>query len=123
MSASPLTLSAGGTGPLAVMTALGRTLSLYWPASLPAPAIAGPTATYRNVLPGVDLAVTADALGGITTTLIVRTPAAAASLALSSISLRAVATPGLHLTADAAGNLEVTAAAVTPSPRSPHRRR
>ena len=109
VTASPLSLSSGGSGPLVVMSSVGRSLSLYWPAPLPAPTVSGATATYHDVLPGVDLAVTADAMGGVTDVLIIRNQAAAANPALRSITLRAVASPGLHLAANAAGDLVVTA--------------
>jgi Concanavalin A-like lectin/glucanases superfamily len=109
VTASPLSLSSGGNGPLATMTAVGRSLSLYWPRPLPVPSISGATATYGNVLPGVDLAVTADTMGGVSDVLIIHNQAAAANPALRSIKLRAVASPGLHLSANAAGDLVVTA--------------
>jgi hypothetical protein len=60
VSTSTLRLSGGGTGPLGEMTASGRTLSVGFPGQLPAPSLSGATATYGDVLPGVDLVVTAD---------------------------------------------------------------
>ncbi len=108
-TSAPLSLSGGGAGPLAVMSNSGRSLALYWPKRLPTPVVSGATATYRNVLPGVDLAVTADNQGGISDTLIIRTAAAAANSALRTLRLTAKASKGLHLTADAAGNMIVTA--------------
>lgn len=111
VTASPLALSGGGTGPLAVMTAGGRTLSLSWPRRLPAPKLSGATATYAGVLPGVDLVVTADDQGGFSDVLVITSARAAANPALRSLRL-SVASAGLVLSANAAGNL---AAAVTPS--------
>lgn len=55
-SESPLTLSGGGTAPLAVMTVDGKQTTLTWPDSLPAPTASGATLTYPDVLAsGVDL--------------------------------------------------------------------
>src|SRR5712691_4015529 len=55
-----VTLSPGGSGPLATLTGAGRTLAVSFPVPLPAPTLSGSTATYADVLPGVDLLVTAD---------------------------------------------------------------
>lgn len=59
VSSQPLRLSGGGTGPLATMSYGAYSLALTAPMRLPSPVIAGSTATYRSVLPGVDLIVTA----------------------------------------------------------------
>jgi hypothetical protein len=107
-SSSPLSLS-DGAGPLAVLSTAGRTLALSWPGRLPVPVVSGATATYRNVLPGVDLAVTADTQGGMSDTLIIRTAAAAANPALRSLKLTASVSRGLRLSADPAGNLIASA--------------
>jgi hypothetical protein len=56
---SGLTLSDGGSAPLATMSLGGQTMSLTLPISLPRPSLAGPVATYKNVIPGVTLVVTA----------------------------------------------------------------
>lgn len=99
-----LTLSPGGSGPLAVMNAAGKTLALTLPVTLPAPTLSGASATYPSVLPGIDLKVTADSQGGFSEVLIVNTPAAAANPALATLTL-AARTGGVALTADAAGNI------------------
>jgi Concanavalin A-like lectin/glucanases superfamily len=110
VTADGLVLSGGGNGPLAVLSSHGRSMSLWWPGRLPVPALSGATATYPNVLPGVDLAVTADAQGGLSDVLVVTDAAAAADPALASLRLR-VAAPGLKVTASGAGDLRVATSA------------
>ncbi|WP_433517354.1 LamG-like jellyroll fold domain-containing protein [Nonomuraea sp. CA-143628] len=63
--ATPLemTFSGGGTTPLAALGADGRSVAMTWDKSLPKPSLDGSTATYAEVLPGVDLKVTASVLG------------------------------------------------------------
>jgi hypothetical protein len=57
--ASPLNarLSGGGSGPMVSIVRDGGELSLGWPDALPPPVLEGDTATYPDVLPGVDLRV------------------------------------------------------------------
>ncbi|MEU4746147.1 LamG domain-containing protein, partial [Actinosynnema sp. NPDC023658] len=76
------TLSGGGTGPLLKY----GPITLTWPDALPAPELAGPTATYRDVLPGVDLELTA-AADHVTQHLVVKTPEAAKNPALARVEL------------------------------------
>ncbi|MEV0093697.1 FG-GAP-like repeat-containing protein [Streptomyces sp. NPDC050738] len=106
LSTSGLTLSGGGDGPLAAMRDLGRSLSLGVPdalGSLPAPTLDGPTATYAEVLPSVDLKITADAQGGFSEVLVVKTAQAAANPALATIAFPAAA-KHVSLATDTAGN-------------------
>lgn len=112
-TASPLVLSGGGSGPFAVLDEAGYMLSLTWPAPLPAPTVSGATTTYPDVLPGVDLTVTADDQGGVSTVLIVKNATAASNPALGSLKFTASG-PGLTLGADAAGNLTATATTAGP---------
>ncbi|GIG93223.1 carboxypeptidase regulatory-like domain-containing protein [Plantactinospora endophytica] len=83
-SVLPVVFSAGGTGPFARLRDGDRELAVSWPASLPAPVVQGPTATYRDVLPDVDLQVTAHALG-FSEVLVVRSREAAASSRLAEL--------------------------------------
>jgi Concanavalin A-like lectin/glucanases superfamily len=56
--------SGGGSGPLVTWREGGSTFTLSWPlGALPAPRLAGATATYESVLAGVNLHVTATADG------------------------------------------------------------
>ena len=108
LSESPLTLSGGGTSPLATMTVNGKKFSLSWPDALPVPTVSGATATYANVLAsGVDLQVTATAAGGVEESLIVKNAKAAADPALASLVLAAGSSAGTTVSADAGGNLTV----------------
>jgi ricin-type beta-trefoil lectin protein/concanavalin A-like lectin/glucanase superfamily protein/fibronectin type III domain protein len=104
-TANSLTLSAGGTGPLATLrTPGGQSLSVWLPVTLPVPVLAGATATYPSLAPGVDLQVRVDAQGGFSDVLIVHSAAAAASPLLRRLVLAARA-PGLRLRAGRAGNI------------------
>jgi hypothetical protein len=106
---SGLLLSAGGRGPLALLTdPAGGRLAFSVPFSLPRPAVARDTATYRGVLPGVDLVVTASDQGGFNEVLVVRDAAAAANPALRRLRL-SVSARGLRVRTDTHGNLTVTA--------------
>jgi acetyl esterase/lipase len=51
------------SGPLASVQQAGNTLSVDWGGDLPAPSISGDTATYADVLPGVDATVQANPQG------------------------------------------------------------
>ncbi|WP_330300324.1 ricin-type beta-trefoil lectin domain protein [Streptomyces sp. NBC_00503] len=102
---SALSISGGGSGPMATMTTGdGKKLAFKAPFKLPKPTLDGNDALYKNVLPDVDLRLTATQLGGWSQVLIVRTAAAAANPALKKIRLD-VDAPGLHTSADAAGNI------------------
>ncbi|WP_030017610.1 LamG-like jellyroll fold domain-containing protein [Streptomyces monomycini] len=99
-----LRFSGGGTGPLVRMQRTGRELALTWPARLPAPVLEGATATYRDVLPEVDLRMGAQA-DGFTQLLVVKTAQAAASAELAQLRLKLSAT-GLQVKETAGGGLE-----------------
>ncbi|WP_433543916.1 FG-GAP repeat domain-containing protein (plasmid) [Streptomyces sp. CA-294286] len=99
-----VTFSAGGTAPLITLTDQGRSISLSWPKPLPAPVLDGSTATYREVLPGVDLAVAAS-VDGFSQALIVKSAEAAANPELDSLDF-GMKTDGLTLRQDeASGSL------------------
>ncbi|WP_147135857.1 RHS repeat-associated core domain-containing protein [Stackebrandtia albiflava] len=59
----PVVFSQGGDTPLVSVTATGRRFEMHWPEPLPEPTLSGATAVYADVLPGVDLTVTATASG------------------------------------------------------------
>lgn len=97
-AATPLdvSFSAGGTAPLVTMREGDKQFSLSWPTPLPAPIVEGSTATYPELLPGVDLKLTANSTG-YSEVLVVKDEQAADNPALSSFKLNA-ATTGLDLT-------------------------
>ncbi|MFJ3233518.1 hypothetical protein [Streptomyces sp. NPDC086787] len=103
--------SGGGTAPLVRMARDGKQVALTWPTALPTPVVSGDTATYREVLPGVDLAMTArrDGFGEV---LVVKTPAAAANPKLASLKL-GTRTVGLTLRQGADGSATATDSAGT----------
>ncbi|MEU4742838.1 LamG-like jellyroll fold domain-containing protein [Actinosynnema sp. NPDC023658] len=85
-----LALSGGGEGseargPLVRMAHQGVEVGLGWEVDLPEPVLDGPTATYPEVLPGVDLRVTADVIG-FSEVLVVKTPEAARNPKLRKVT-------------------------------------
>jgi hypothetical protein len=107
VAAGDLRLSGGGAGPVATMAGGGRSLALTLPFSLPKPSLDGPTATYAAVLPGVDLAVTADDQGGFSEVLVVADAEAATNPQLAELTMDVTA-DGVTLSKDAAGNIAGT---------------
>ncbi|MFF2721413.1 LamG-like jellyroll fold domain-containing protein [Streptomyces sp. NPDC058011] len=82
-----LAFSGGGETPLVRMTRAGRELALSWPEKLPAPELEGPRATYRDVLPDVDLRMEAQE-DGFTQLLVVHSAEAAANEKLTELRLK-----------------------------------
>ncbi|MEV5894570.1 LamG-like jellyroll fold domain-containing protein [Nonomuraea fuscirosea] len=99
-----LTFSGGGSAPLARLSRGAKAMQLGWTGSLPVPTLKGDTATYAEVMPGVDLQVTAD-VDGFSHILVVKNRDAAAKLTELNFPLSAT---GLTLESDKAGNLEAT---------------
>jgi Concanavalin A-like lectin/glucanases superfamily len=92
-----MVFSGGGSGPFATYRDKGSTLTVGLPVSLPKPRLVGDTAIYPDVLPGIDLRVTASATT-FRHVLVVKTAAAAASL--GDVSL----TVGGNVTVTSAGD-------------------
>ncbi|WP_338485669.1 LamG-like jellyroll fold domain-containing protein [Streptomyces sp. SCSIO 75703] len=103
-STMDMEFSGGGDGPLVRMRRAGRELSLSWPTPLPRPETAGPVATYRSVLPDVDLRLTAQE-DGFTQLLVVKTAEAAAGPELARLRLE-MDTRGLSVTKTGEGGLQ-----------------
>lgn len=100
-----LMFSGGGKGPLLkAVTTDGQELSLGSPVGvLPKPVLAGDTAIYPEVLPGVDLKVTAS-VDGFSEALVVKSPAAAADPALKKLRFP-TRTKGLTATSGRGGRM------------------
>ncbi|QCW77741.1 LamG domain-containing protein [Streptomyces sp. S6] len=99
-----LAFSGGGEAPLVRMRKAGRELALSWPEKLPVPETDGPRATYRNVLPDVDLRMEAQE-DGFTQLLVVKSAEAAANEKLSELRLK-LAADGMEVRETSAGGLE-----------------
>ncbi|WP_216214228.1 LamG-like jellyroll fold domain-containing protein [Amycolatopsis aidingensis] len=104
--ASPIevSFSAGGDAALATIVNGGKELALGWPEQLPEPVLSGDSATYPEVMSGVDLRVRAT-LRGFAHELVVKTPEAAANPELHEIDFD-LRTEGVRLSADEAGNIK-----------------
>ncbi|GIF01560.1 hypothetical protein Ari01nite_90240 [Paractinoplanes rishiriensis] len=103
-----LTFSAGGSGPLVSVGYGGTRLDVEPPAvfgALRPPVIDGVTATYPQVLPGVDLRLTADGQG-FSEVLVVNDSKAATDERLAKITFPVTVTGG-ELSTDTHGNLRV----------------
>ncbi|HEX4727314.1 MAG TPA: hypothetical protein VH298_05925, partial [Jatrophihabitans sp.] len=103
-----LTFSGGGSGPALEIAdpKTGNKIAFSWPTALPTPTIDQDTATYSEVLPGVDLQLTAKA-NSYSEVLVVKDQAAAQNPALDHLNLTAVAT-GLTLAKAPDGGLSAT---------------
>ncbi|MFD7310063.1 LamG domain-containing protein [Promicromonospora sp. NPDC059942] len=97
--------SGGGDDPLVQMTRAGRVLEWTWPAPLPEPVLDGDTATYGEVLAGVDLRMTA-VPDGFSSSLVVKTAEAAASPELDAVTFE-METQGLEVDVTENSVLEV----------------
>jgi hypothetical protein len=96
--------SGGGADmPLAQIADGGRSLELGWPGALPSPTLEGTSALYPDVLPGVDLKLTATP-ESFQPVLVVKTPEAAASDQLKKVVFGLKA-KGLDVREGPAGNL------------------
>jgi hypothetical protein len=99
----PMRFSGGGKVPLARIGEGDRELAVSWPDPLPVPVLEGDTAVYREVLPDMDLRVTAHALG-FSEVLVVRSRAAAADPRLTSLRF-GLSSEGLKVSTSAGGGL------------------
>lgn len=106
-AAAPLdvTFSAGGDAPFATLANDTQTLALSWPVTLPVPVLEGNTATYLDVMPGVDLQVAAGA-NSFHQTLIVKSAEAAANPALHEFDIQYTVT-GLELDSTSDGLVDL----------------
>lgn len=91
--------SRGGTDSMVRLSQDGREVAVAWPGVLPSPSLSGDTATYREVLPGVDLRLRATA-DGFSKVLVVKNSSAADRLRELRFGL---AMKGLRVRTDAAG--------------------
>lgn len=103
---TPVEFSGGGDAPFATMRKNGKSLGLTWPGVLPTPVVSGNTATYANVLAGVDLVVRA-LPEGFSHDLVVHSAQAAANPKLKKIRLGLVH-DGLDVTVSDEGGFAVT---------------
>ncbi|GLU50537.1 LamG-like jellyroll fold domain-containing protein [Nocardiopsis ansamitocini] len=99
-----LSLSTGGSGPLARLSRAGKVLALDWPGELPEPRIGGTRAVYEAVLPGVDLILRAD-VDGVSHVLVVESAEAAQHPDLALIRL-AIDASGVEVRERPEGGLE-----------------
>ncbi|MFF1793196.1 ricin-type beta-trefoil lectin domain protein [Kitasatospora sp. NPDC058263] len=107
VASTGLAFSGGGAGAMAtVSTSDGKRLSVNAPFALPKPSLNGATATYADVLPGVDLQLTALPVGGWRDVIVVHTPEAAANPALKTLRFP-IAAQGLTVSSDPEGRIDV----------------
>ncbi|MEV5721408.1 LamG domain-containing protein [Amycolatopsis mediterranei] len=103
---TPLAFSGGGTGPVIRFGGDKQQIAFSWPGALPKPVLNGDTATYPEVLPGVDLQVKAYS-DRFTHDLVVKTPQAAKNPALRTVQF-GMHTTGLKVRTEPSGGLSAT---------------
>ena len=86
--AENVSFSGGGSGPLVTLRDGEKSVSFTWPNALPSPSIDGDTATYSEVLPGIDLQLTAQP-DSYSEVLVVKNAAAATDPAIRDIHMEA----------------------------------
>lgn len=117
-AAVDLLFSSGGTdGELVTIADGTQSVSLGWPGALPAPRLDGARAVYENVLPDVDLVLTAT-VEGFRQVLEVKTAEAAANPALNRIEYR-LGAENLTVRAGAGGGVDALDGNGRPVFRSP----
>ncbi|MEU3210111.1 LamG-like jellyroll fold domain-containing protein [Nocardiopsis alba] len=99
-----ISFSGGGDADMARLGLGSNDVSLGWIEELPEPTLEGDQATYADVLPDVDLVLTAGA-EGFNQVLVVHTPEAARLPELAELELP-LSTTGVTMTADEHGNLD-----------------
>ncbi|MEU4784415.1 LamG-like jellyroll fold domain-containing protein [Nocardiopsis alba] len=99
-----ISFSGGGDADMARLGLGSNNVSLGWIEDLPEPTLEGDRATYADVLPDVDLVLTAGA-EGFNQVLVVHTPEAARLPELAELELP-LSTTGVTMTADEHGNLD-----------------
>ncbi|HEX4812382.1 MAG TPA: LamG-like jellyroll fold domain-containing protein [Nonomuraea sp.] len=99
----PVVFSGGGDEPLVRIQQDDKKIELRWPTPLPKPQLSGDSATYPEVLPGVDLRMTAMA-EGFRQILVIKDRTAAANPKLAELGL-ALATEGVEVRDDGDGNV------------------
>ncbi|MFC8271361.1 LamG domain-containing protein [Streptomyces sp. NPDC057271] len=103
-AAAEMSFSRGGSKDALVSIAeSGRSLAFEWPGKLPTPRLEGTSAVYPDVLPDVDLKVTAT-VESFQHVLVVKTPKAAADPKLRSLTF-GLRTQGLSVRKNASGAL------------------
>jgi hypothetical protein len=104
-TAVDLSFSGGGVDtPLVRYGKQGHWIELSWPGRLPVPVVSGDTATYADVLPGVDLRLRAD-VNGYAQYLVVKDRTAAENPAVREVRL-GLRTEGVSVRATPTGGLE-----------------
>lgn len=117
-SAVDVSFSGGGN---TAMVAVGKdnvTLALTWPGALPTPVLAGDTATYPEVLPGVDLQLKASA-ESYSQVLVVKNAAAAVNPDLARFTLKVAPGAGDKVVAAGDGGFTVVDTATQNTLTSP----
>ncbi|MFI5912254.1 LamG-like jellyroll fold domain-containing protein [Dactylosporangium sp. NPDC051541] len=113
----PTEFSGGGDAALARLTSGAGMLAMTWTQPLPKPVLSGDTATYPEVLPGVDLRLTATPTG-FEQVFVVKTRRAADNPALAAVRF-GLSTAGLSVSAVKGGGLEARDASGAPVFTSP----